>query len=381
MRLVEFTKSFHLGGTEGQVVELVRGLSARHQVKVAVLDLRGPNLEALAQQGVEPVAFPLAGTLAHPQTALQIARAAAWLRREKTQLVHVHDFYATLIAVPAAKLAGCKVVVGRLDLAHWHGPTRRQLLAQLTRLADGVVANAEAIKTMLVTEERISPEKIAVIHNGIDLARFDARARGPLSGPLPDTGGAPVVIHVANMNHPVKRQEDLLAALSLAKKQGRTLHALLVGDGPRRPQLEALCQQLGLGDTVHFLGHRTDVAALYARATFGVLCSSAEGLSNAVIEGMASGLPMVVTGVGGNGDLIAEGERGYVVPPYRPGLLAEAFGRVLDEPERSRRMGEAARRFAAQRLTLDGLVARHEALYAEVLEGGAPRRALAFAGA
>ena len=77
-------------------------------------------------------------------------------------------------------------------------------------MADHVIANAEAIRTMLVDGEGIPADRVSVIHNGLDLPRFDARRREGLKAPLPDTGGAPVVVHVANMNHPVKRQEDLL---------------------------------------------------------------------------------------------------------------------------------------------------------------------------
>ncbi len=366
MRLVEFTKSFHLGGTEGQVAELVRGLSRHHTVHVGVLDAKGPHLAALRAMDLCPQEFPLRGSVAHPNTAFQIARAAAWLRGVRAELVHVHDFYATLIAVPAALLAGCKVVVGRLDLAHWHGRVRRGVLSQLTRLADGVIANAEAIRTQLEEEEGVDPRRIAVLHNGIDLSRFDARAAQPLSGPLPAiSAGAPVVIHVANMNHPVKRQEDLLETMALLK--GRGLHALLVGDGPRRAQLEARAMALGLSGQVHFLGHRTDIPALYARATLGVLCSSAEGLSNAVIEGMAARLPMVVTSVGGNPELISDGVRGLVVPPGQPAALARAFARVLEHPADAKRMGQEARAFVERRLGFEQLVSQHEGFYGRVL--------------
>lgn len=359
-------------------MELVRGLQIRHDVSVAVLDARGPLLESVWKLGVIPREFPLHGSLAHPNSALQIARAAKWFRSAGADLVHVHDFYSTLIAVPAAKLAGCKVVVGRLDLAHWHGSMRRAVLAQLTRGADGVIANAEAIRRMLTQEERVESRRIAVIHNGIDLPRFDARLAQEPHQPLPDTRGAPVVLHVANMNHPVKRQEDLLEAISLLKDQGRTLHAMLVGDGPRRGALEQRARVLGVESQVHFLRHRTDVPALSARATMGVLCSSAEGLSNAVIEGMAARLPMVVTAVGGNPDLIKHGERGLVVAPNAPEELAAAFARMLDEPEKARRMGEAARAFVESNLSFERLVAEHEAFYERILAAEGARESETF---
>lgn len=362
VRLVQFTKAFYIGGTEVQVVELLRGLPGHYQVQVSVLDDEGPLREEVWKLGHIPKAFSLHGSFARPNTLLQIARLAKWLRDVRAEVLHVHDFYATLVAVPAAKLAGCKVIVGRLDLAHWHGRARRALLQALTHVADHVIANADAIRQMLIREERVPSEKISVIHNGIDLQRFDRRRAEGLKAPLPKVDG-PVVVHVANMTHPVKRQEDLLDAIASLERDGRRLNAFLVGDGARRSQLEQQARELGITDRIHFLGHRQDVPAIYAHATLGVLCSTAEGLSNAVIEGMAAGLPMVVTSVGGNPELVADGARGYVVPPKRPRELAAAFARVLDEPERARQMGRAARRFVESELTLERMVARHDELY------------------
>ena len=368
IRLAQFTRSFHLGGTEVQVIELLRGLPAAYDIHVGVLEAQGPLMETVRQLGFAPATFPLKGSLASLNTALQVARLARWLRRERIELVHVHDFYSTMLVVPAARLARVKVVVGRLDLSHWQGKARRALHAQLTRMADHVIVNAAAIQRMVVDEERVNPSRVTVIHNGLDLARFDARVAEGLQAPLPDTQGAPVVIHVANMNHPVKRQEDLLDALAVLKRRGERLHAFLVGDGPRRQALEGDARTRGVAEEVHFLGHRKDVPAILQRATMGVLCSSAEGMSNAVMEGMAARLPMVVTRVGGNPDLIVDGERGRVVEALQPRALADALSDVAKSPEDARRYGENARRFVEQNLSLEQLVKNHDALYRTLLQ-------------
>lgn len=372
IRLLEFTRSFYLGGTEGQVLELLRKLPACYRVSLAVLEPTGPMMEQVRTLGFEPPAFPLRGSVMRPNTAWQVLRLARWLKQQRIDLVHAHDFYAAVLAVPAAKLVGAKVIVGRLDLAHWHNTVQRAVLAEWTRRADHVIANAEAIRRMLVLEEQIPASRITVVLNGLDLPRFDARMADGLKAPLPDIRG-PLVVHVANMNHPVKRQEDLLQALAQLRRERLRLTAFLVGDGPRRPMLEQLARTFGLVGTVHFLGHRVDVPALYARAAVGVLCSTAEGTSNAVMEGMAAGLPMVVTNVGGSPDLIRDGERGRVVRDRRPAELAEALRDVLADPGRARAMGQAGRAFVARELTLERMVARHDAVYRAVLSGQAIR--------
>lgn len=370
IRVVEFTKSFWFGGTEVQVVELLRGLPGHFQLQVAVLEETGPLMEEVWQLGHMPKAFPLKGSVAKANTAWQVLRMADWLRTHRVEVVHVHDFYPTIIAVPAAKLAGAKVVVGRLDLAHWHGKARRALLTAMTRMADHVIGNAEAIRTMLIKEEGIDPLKISVIRNGLDIAKFDARVRAGLKSPLPETNGAPSVVHVANMNHPVKRQEDLIEAIRMLKGEGILLHAYLVGDGPRRSQLEKVAAEKGVAELVHFLGYRADVPAIYQRATMGVLCSSAEGLSNAVMEGMAGGLPMVVTNVGGNPEIVTHEERGLVTEPFKPEQLAAAFKTLLANPDKAKAMGAAARKYVEAELSLRRLCERHDELYQRLARPG-----------
>jgi L-malate glycosyltransferase len=371
LKLVLFTKAFYIGGTESQVIELLRGLPPeRYQTSVAVIDEVGPLLEDVWKLGHLPRSFPLRGSYLSANTAWQIARLARWLRDRRADLVHVHDFYSTLLAVPAARLAGAKVIVGRLDLLHWHGRWRSLGLRGLTHLADHVIANAEAVKHFVVTHDRIRKEKITVIRNGIDLLRFDVRARQGLAEPLPEVGGAPLAVHVANMSHPVKRQEDFLRAMALVPR----LHCFFVGDGPRRAELERIAHQVGVARRAHFLGFRKDGPAIQARATLGVLTSELEGLSNAVIEGMSSRLPMVVTAVGGNPELILDGERGWVVPPRDPEAMARAIRQVIGDPIQARVRGESARAFVERELTLDRLVANHDRLYRDVARPAANHR-------
>ncbi len=367
--MVEFTNCFRFGGGEVQVLELLRRLPSDYDVAVHALDASGPLLEETRALGYEPHLHPLGGSLVHPATLAEVVRLARWLRREHVDLVHAQDFYSTLLGVPAAKLAGVPVAVSRLDLVHWHGKARHLALAAASHAADAVIANCDAVRDLVVHQERISPHRVVVIRNGIDVARFDALRGSPLAAPLPETGGGPVAVLVANMRHEVKRQEDFLVALAQVRRGVPDAVGLLVGEGGRRPGLELLARDLGLGGAVFFLGGRPDVPAVLARATFGVLCSRQEGLSNAVMEGMAAGLPMVVTDAGGNAELVKDGERGYVVPPERPDALAQAMLRTIADPARARRMGEAARRFVQMELTLERMIGEHDRLYRRLTQG------------
>ncbi len=375
IRVMEFTNCFHVGGGEVQLLELLRRLPPDYDVSLHALDPRGPLLEETRALGYEPLVHSLGGSFLRPASFAEAVRLARWLRRERIELVHAQDFYSTLLGVPAAKMAGVPVVVSRLDLVHWHGPARHLALAAASHASDCVIANCEAVRDLVVRRERVPAHRVRVIRNGLDVERFDAQCRGPLAAPLPEIGAAPVAVHVANMRHEVKRQEDFLAALALVRQEVPRLAAFLVGDGARRTELEDLSRRSGLGGVAHFMGERGDVPAILARGTFGVLSSRQEGLSNAIMEGMAAGLPMVVTDAGGNAELVKDGERGFVVPPERPAALASAMLRLLRDPERTRRMGEAARRFVEEELNLERMVAEHDHLYRRLARPGRERPA------
>ncbi|HWV37856.1 MAG TPA: glycosyltransferase [Vulgatibacter sp.] len=365
-----------VGGAEGQFVERVRTTDRdRFRPLVAALQVSGRHVEALRAEGIEPVAFPLGPSFAHPTTAWIVARLAAWMRSRDVKLVHAQDFYTNLLAVPAARIAGAKVIVSRLDLAHWHGSARRLVLALATRAADRVQVNAMAITRQLVEEERIDPAKVALVNNGIDLARFDACADRPLDEPLPIPPGAKVITTIANL-HPIKGQEDTVRALASLASAFPSLHLLLVGEGEKRKVIEDCARRLGVADRVHLLGHRADVPAILARSHVLVSSSRAEGLSNSVIEGMAARLPIVATAVGGTPELVDGRSRGMLVPARSPERIADAVARILSDPELARSLGREARRFAERNLGIEVMSRGFDRLYEEVLapKGARARR-------
>jgi len=361
-----------IGGAEGQFVERLRWLDPRrHRSVVATLRCQGPNLAALAALGMPPREIRLGPSLAHPATLRAIREIAELVEKENIALIHSQDFYTNLVAAPAALLTGRKLVVSRLDLAHWHGSRRRAALRWVYRAADRIWVNAWAIERQLVEEEGIDREKIRVIENGIDLARFDRRRKEPLEEGLPVPPGAPVAVIAANF-HPIKGQEDAIDALAYLGSRARDLHLLLVGDGPRREALEARVRARRLQSRVHFLGHRLDVPAILNRADILISSSRAEGLSNSIIEGMAAGLGIVATAVGGTPELVRDGESGYLVPPHAPQVMAERLHALLADPARRKALGQAARATVESRFAIDVMARRFERLYDEVLEEDRP---------
>ena len=221
-----------------------------------------------------------------------------------------------------------------------------------------LLANSRRVMADLIEKEKVPPSKVHLIYNGISVPHKPAQ-------------GSPILtfIHVANLI-PYKGHKDLIQALGLIR------HALphewrlwCVGQDTKNLQqdLEVLCDTLALKDHIHFLGARHDVETLWAQAHIGFLPSHEEGFSNAILEGMAAGLPMIVTDVGGNSDAVVHGITGLVVPPHDPAALGAAIIALLD-PVKQRTMGKAGRQRILDHFTLEACVAAYDTLYTHLLK-------------
>jgi glycosyltransferase involved in cell wall biosynthesis len=353
-----------LGGAEKQLVLLARGLSARGiRTHMLVMFHKGPREEGLRNSGVRVVEL---GFRRRPLGWRQIVaniracvRLVAFLREERPQVLQAFLMHAYLTAAPAARLARVPVLVaGRRSLGFFKKDNRVVLALEraATRWTDFLVANASAIADEVRRDEGVPAAKIAVIPNGMQPAEFEPVEPADVVSPLP------VVLCVANLTAH-KGHRHLLEACAALRRAGSPCTLLLIGDGPERAGLRRMADRLEID--VRLLGARTDVSRFLARADAVVLPSLYEGSSNAVMEAMAAGRPVVATSVGGTPELL-EG-RGVLVPPEDPAALAEAIQRLLDDPDAAADLGRAAREWAMANLTADVMVDRYVALYRQLL--------------
>ena len=183
-----------------------------------------------------------------------------------------------------------------------------------------------------------------------------------------------VYIIVANLI-PYKGHLDLIEAFGISNERiGQSWRLLIVGrDDGAGPDIRALAKKLKLEDKILFMGMRSDVLSLLSASDIGLLCSHQEGFSNAILEAMASGLPMIVTDVGGNAEAVLAGETGLVVPPHHPEALAGALVSLARDPLLRKTFGEAGRARLQAHFLLDACVERYQALYRGLLRGQIPR--------
>lgn len=359
-RVAVFLTSFHPGGTERQMVELVRRLdTARFSVRVACLHHEGAWASRAAENAAELVEFPISG-FAHPSAMRAVRAFAGWCRQRAVQIVQTCDYYANVIGLAGAALARVPVRIGsRRELKP--DKSRAQLTVQRVAylVAHRVVANSPAAARQL-GEEGLAADRIRIIPNGLEVERFHGKVHGPIE----------TIVTVANLR-PEKSHDVLLEAFARTAAK-RRLRLRIVGDGPCRSALERQARELGLGRRVEFLGHREDVADLLGLSDLFILPSRSEAFPNSALEAMASGLPVIASAVGGLLDLIDDGRNGLLVPPGDAGALTAAIDRLVAQPTLAAALGESARRHVRDRYSFDRMVASFEHLYLTELHARVP---------
>ena len=228
------------------------------------------------------------------------------------------------------------------------------------------MTNAAPIRDVLLGEDRFDPRKVRVIHNGVDVAKFKS-ARKDRIRLFPDAGDGKLVVLVGNMHTDVKGHPWLIAAAPAVLERFPDTRFVLVGDGEQRSSFERQARESGVLQSFLFVGRRPDIPEILASCDIAVLPSRAEGLQNAVLEYMAAGLPVIVSRVGGNAELVQDGVTGMLVPSEDSAALSAALLKLLSEPALARRLAQAGHEFTVRNFSFERLVQDIDALYTELL--------------
>ena len=374
-RVFFLVDSFEIGGTETQAVELALRLDpARYAVTLGCLQMRGPLLAKLEGSTVSVMEWNARGGVNSPRGLYQILRLARFLRREGFDVVHAHDLWSNLLAIPAARLAGTPVSISsRRDLAHlaWYTPQRRKFLRYLQSLSSAVLVNSGQIRDQLIHEDGFRPESIRVVHNGIDVNYF-RRLVGQRGQLFPGLEDRTLIVCTGNMHTDVKGHRTLIEAARSMCARFPQIKFVLIGDGEKRSEFQLKVSELGLDPNFLFLGSRQNVSEILACCDIAVLPSQAEGFSNALLEYMAIGLPTVATDVGGNPEVIENGITGLLVRPSDPTALAAAISSLLENPHFAAQLGAAGRERVRRHFDFAQLTSNVDALYTELLKAHRP---------
>lgn len=358
------TQDLQRAGAQRQCVELALGLArlAEWTVAVAVLEPGGSLERPLRSAGIRLYDCPRRWRW-DLSPAVRLARLA---RDTRADIVHTFlflpNFYGRL-----ARLVGRRpILISSLRSTGIEGWPRYLAEIAMAPLCDAIIANSEAGKRHMVARG-VSAARIRVVRNGLDLQPFLSGSNGARAAEPSQAIGM-----VAQME-PRKDHVGLVTAFARLVARHSGIRLVLAGDGRLRPRVERAVREAGLEGSVDLPGTVEDPAPIYDRLSVYVQASAREeGTSNSIIEAMASGCPVVATDVGGNREVVRDGETGLVVPAGQPGALAEAIERLLASPETARRMGSEGRSRALALYSRAAMISATLEVYAALLSARAP---------
>jgi glycosyltransferase involved in cell wall biosynthesis len=366
--------TLEVGGSEMQLVQLVTRLDPRRfEVALCALSSGGPYLEMLTGAGipVKIIGYEGLRIFRYPHRVIaQLVRLVTFMRHMRPDIVHGFLFWAYVIGTLAARAARVPIVIAsRRSLGHFKANQPHYLAVEriANRMTDLVIANSEAVKQDAMRQEKLPAQKVIVIYNGIDTGGFARSPDHDLRRSLGLEGCAPLVGVVANFIR-YKGHDVFLDGWASVVKKCPTGMALFLGEGPERSDVESRVKAMGLGARVRFLGVREDVPALLAIMDLVVHPSWQEGFSNAILEAMAAGKPVVATAVGGSPEAVVHGQTGLLVPTGDSQALAEAMVWIVEHPAEAARFGEAARRRVAEHFDVARMVRQYEGVYTSLVD-------------
>ncbi|MCI0695588.1 glycosyltransferase [candidate division KSB1 bacterium] len=364
IKIAHVSAHLQFGGKENGVVNLVNGLDPDIFESYIFTYVRGGPLA----QRVDPsrcrvveLGDKLGGDY---RLYFKVAREF-W--RYRIHIAHTHSWATLMEGIVGAKLAAVPIIIhGEHGTMQTESKLHIHMQRWFWRRADQILSVSEALRENLHQTFDFPKERIRVVANGVDLSRFDLSRNGVDYKARLGVPPEALVFGAVGRLVPVKAYPILLKAAKLVFREIPPAHLVIVGDGPLRNELVQLARDYNMLDRVHFLGTRKDVSEILRALDVYVLCSESEGMSNTILEAMASGRPVVATAVGGNPELVSDGETGLLVRPDHPHRLATAIMKLLREPACRRRLGQGGRRRVEEQFSLESMVRNYAKVYLEL---------------
>jgi len=362
-RILQIIPTLDRSGAEKQMSLLARRLPRdEFDVHVCVLTRSGPRAAELDAAGVPTVVIGKRWKL-DPRAFWRLRRHVARLRPD---LLHTWIFAADSYGRAAGLSCGVRhMICGLRCVDPWKGRLQLAVDRALARRTSRIVANSPGVKDFYVGKG-LPAEQIEVIANAVEPLPPSTVSRQQLLAELGLPRDARLVGLLGRL-WAQKRVKDAIWAADLLKVIRPDVHLLILGDGPLRQRLWRYRDQVEIRDKVHFLGERGDVAKIMPHLDVLWSTSAYEGQSNAIMEAMAAGVPVVATDIPGTRDLVVDRETGYLFPVGDRAALAKWTDRILNDAALADRLGQAARKRMIDEFSVERMVGAYADLYRRVL--------------
>jgi len=364
-----------------QIVSITAGSERQLSQLIANLDREKfePELMVLrSSEWIKPEYFPCASHVLDLKSVMSLAGIKKLIELKnfiaQGNYLIVQTFFAdsNVIGVLAAHQAGCKIIISsRRNTGFFYSKKLLMATKFVNKYVTRFLGNSDTAMREISKIEKIAPNRISVIYNGLDSSRFEVSDQmiTEAAQKIHIEEKQKVVGIVANLR-PVKDIESFIRAAGILIRSHINLRFVIIGGGDSQTQteLEKLAEELNLIDCIMFMGSIENPLAYIRNFDIGVLCSTSEGLSNTLIEYAASGIPAVATNVGGNGEVVADHKTGLLVPPKNPKKLAEAVDILLRDNDLRKKLGENARKMATEKFNLFMSVKLHQSLYTKLID-------------
>ncbi len=368
LKIMHVTNSMALGGTEKVVLKLAARLTEGFHHHVCCVRSYDANLVC---KWLRPEQFT-ALELPRSRFAIFVPQLVRAIRSYRPDIVHSRNWGA-IEAVFAARLAGVPVVIHSEHGYDVDGlretPLRQRWVRRIVcSAADAVFAVSRELRDFHAQQAGVRPDRIRVLYNGVDTQSFaprpEVRARVRAENGI---GPDELVLGAVGRMAPIKDYATLIRAAGILARANLSFRLMLVGDGPQLPNLIALAESLpGVRACLLPLGQRDNIPELLSAMDIFVQTSLREGMSNTLLEAMSTGLPAVVTRVGGNLEIVEEGQTGWLFKPGDVEHLSQLLENLAADRDLRNRAGQAARWRVQEKFSYEKMLENYRALYVEL---------------
>ena len=398
IKVVYLLRTLALAGAERYVVETASSLEqTQFEPKIYGIAGGGVLRSEAERYGVEVTTFqasqkynPYVSTPSVYWYLKKFVALCQYLKREQPDIVHCYMYAPSLYGSVAAKLTGRALVLtnrmrlGAFKEQAWH---YQWLENFINRFVDGVLVNSQAVRDDVLRRERIAAEKVHVIYGGVNIDRFAPLNSHPERQALREEKraafGIPphasVIAVIGNLFVHKGYNEFIRAAAEVSRKHPDTRFLCIGEDRGTQHHLASLAKELGIQTQVIFTGQVQHIEEMLPALDIQVSASHEEGFSSAILEGMASGKPVIATNIGGNPEAVLHEQTGLIVPPKDPGALARAITTLIEHPERAAQFGKNGRKRVERYFTNTTMMNSLENLYLALLEKRQAHRMQALA--